>query len=312
MGRILKYVLIFILSLLLTVALFFIKKDIPVDELKTKYASEPSKFVGIMNMDVHYRAEGISEDSLPVVLLHGTGASLHTFDYWANVLKDSKKVFRLDLPGFGLTGPFPDRNYTISHYVEFLNEFLKKNDIQKCILAGNSLGGNIAWNYALKHPEIIQKLVLIDAAGLKYTESKPPLAFRIARMPVLNQLLTIITPKSLARKSVEDVYSVKSKVSDSLVDRYYELTLCKGNRQAMVDRFKVNQDYSNIQKLKGLACPVLILWGSDDLLIPVSSAIEFSQLLPNDTLVVIKDCGHVPMEECPEESLNAFINFIKK
>ena len=311
MGKILKYVLIFILSLILTVALFFIKKDIPVDELKTKYASEPSKFVGIMNMDVHYRAEGISEDSLPVVLLHGTGASLHTFDYWANVLKESNKVYRMDLPGFGLTGPFPDGNYTISHYVAFLNEFLEKNDVQRCILAGNSLGGNIAWNFALKYPEKIQKLVLIDAAGLNYKESKPPLAFRIARMPVINQLLTIITPKSLARKSVEDVYSVKSKVSDSLVDRYYELTLREGNRQAMVDRFKVNPDYNNIPKLKGVECPVLTLWGSDDLLIPVSSAIEFSQLLPKDTLVVIKDCGHVPMEECPEESLNALLSFIK-
>ena len=125
MTRKLKYVLIFILSLTLIVALFSIKKDIPVDDLKPKYASEPSKFVDIMNMDVHYRAEGISDDSLPVVLLHGTGASLHTFDYWTDVLKDSKKVFRMDLPGFGLTGPFTDGDYTISHYVEFLNEFLK-------------------------------------------------------------------------------------------------------------------------------------------------------------------------------------------
>jgi pimeloyl-ACP methyl ester carboxylesterase len=301
-------------GLFLVVAVpFFIfwESDITADELKSKYASETSIFNTIQNMVVHYRVEGNPKDTLPIVLIHGTGASLHTFDAWTSMLGETKKVIRMDIPGFGLTGPFPDRNYEMTAYVKFLNDFFEKLNLTSCILAGNSLGGQIAWQYTLKYPEKVHKLILIDAAGLKYSESKAPLAFKLARMPFLNKLLNIVTPKFVVRKSIEDVYTNKSLVTEDLVDRYFDLTLREGNRQAMVDRLNTVVDYSNIQELQNLTCPTLVLWGEDDYLIPVSSAKEFSSLLPNDTLVIIKDCGHVPMEECPEKSLEAVLDFIQ-
>lgn len=305
-----KYFLLGWILLIIVLVSLYAKLDIPVEELKSKYAPAPSKFIEINNMEVHFRSEGNTYDTLPLVLLHGTGASLHTFDDWATSLIPIKKVIRLDLPGFGLTGPFPDGNYKISAYVNFLHEFLEKLNIKSCILAGNSLGGNIAWHYVLAHPEKVEKLILIDAAGLKYTEKKPPLAFKIARIPVLNKILTLITPRSVVQKSLEDVYSDKSLVNEALVDRYYDLALREGNRQAMVDRLTNPNDYSIIPDLQKIKIPTLILWGENDLLIPVSVASEFSKLMSNDTMVIIKNCGHVPMEECPTESLEAVFKFI--
>ncbi len=305
-----KYFIIGWILLIIVLVSLYAKLDIPVKELKLKYAPPPSKFIEINNMEVHFRSEGNTSDTLPLVLLHGTGASLHTFDDWATSLIPIKKVIRLDLPGFGLTGPFPDGNYKISAYINFLDEFLEKLNIKSCILGGNSLGGNLAWHYVLAHPEKVEKLILIDAAGLKYTEKKPPLAFKIARIPVLNKILTLITPKSVVKKSLEDVYSDKSLVNEALVDRYYDLALREGNRQAMVDRLTNPNDYSAIPDLQKIEIPALILWGENDLLIPVSVASEFSKLIANDTMVIIKNCGHVPMEECPTESLEAVFKFI--
>ncbi|MBK8519091.1 MAG: alpha/beta hydrolase [Saprospiraceae bacterium] len=188
---------------------------------------------------------------------------------------------------------------------------MSKLNIKKCILVGNSLGGQIAWHYALMYPSKVEKLVLIDAAGLRFTSSKPPLAFRLARIPILNQLLTKITPRSVVRKSIEDVYSDKSLITDNLIDRYLELALRKGNRQAMVVRLTTTIDYNKIPDLQKMYMPTLILWGNDDKLIPVSSASEFSTLIPNDTMVIIPNCGHVPMEECPVKSLQALRSFLR-
>ncbi len=308
--KFLKYLAFILFGLLTIFVLLSIKQDIPIDDLKATYAQTPSKFIKIKNINIHYRIEGVENDTLPIILIHGTGASLHTFDAWTKELSVSKKVIRMDLPGFGLTGPFPDRNYSISSYISTIDTFLFKLGVKKCIMAGNSLGGNIAWQYTLMFPEKVHKLILIDAAGLKYTESKPPLAFRIARIPILNKLLTMITPKSMARKSIEDVYYNKALVTDEIVDRYFNLTLREGNRQAMVDRMTTPIDYSALKDLGEIYIPTLILWGENDLLIPLSSALEFSKKLPNDTLIVIHNCGHVPMEECPSETLKPVLNFI--
>lgn len=298
-----------LLGIILSIG-FTIKPDIPIEKLVSKYAPAPSKFVNIDGMNVHYRVEGQAHDSLPIVLIHGTGSSLHTYDAWTSELMKIKKVIRMDLPGFGLTGPFPDRDYSIKEYVDFLETFVENLKIKRFILAGNSLGGNIAWNYTIQHSDRVEKLILIDASGLRYAEKKPPLAFKIARTPVLNKILTFVTPKSVVKKSLEDVYTDKSKVTEQLVDRYYELSLREGNRQAMVDRFKSKPDYDMIPKIKNIMCPVLILWGNDDELVPPSCAQEFSNLLLNDTTVIIRQCGHVPMEECPTQTLQAVVKFL--
>jgi len=311
-ARMLKITGVVFLVLMAIVIIAFGYNDKPVNELKEKYAAPPSAFITIDGMEVHYRDEGNKTDSLPLVLIHGTGSSLHTFDAWAAVLKNEKRVVRMDIPAFGLTGPFPDRNYSINHYVAFINHFLSALGIKKCIIGGNSLGGQIAWNFTVQFPGMVQKLVLIDAAGYPLESKSEPIAFRIARIPVLNKLMTFITPKSMVQSSLENVYADKSKVTAALVDRYFDLTLRKGNRQALIDRLNLPLDTGSVQNIKNIQQPVLILWGDQDLLIPVKYADRFHHDLPNDTLVLLKNMGHVPMEESPQESLAPLMEFLKK
>ena len=121
--------------------------DLPLETLKETYANTESQFMALEGMEVHYRDEGPKTDSIPIVLIHGTGASLHTFNNWATSLSKYRRVLRMDLPAYGLTGPFLDRNYSTPHYVEFIAAFLQELGVEYCVLAGNSLGGKIAWTY---------------------------------------------------------------------------------------------------------------------------------------------------------------------
>jgi pimeloyl-ACP methyl ester carboxylesterase len=245
-------------------------------------------------------------------LIHGTGSSLHTFNDWSAELKHEFRVVRMDLPGFGLTGPFPNRNYSIQNYVVFVEHFLSSKGIKRCILVGNSLGGEIAWRFTVKNPEMVEKLILIDAAGYPTVSKSEPVAFKISRIPVLNKLFTFITPRSLVKASLENVYLDKMKVTQSLVERYFELALREGNRQAFVDRMTSVKDTSTIHLIKNIQQPTLVLWGEQDLLIPTYNARRFHDELPNDSLVILKNVGHAPMEESPHESLAPLLAFLKK
>ncbi len=309
--KLLKTLFLGLISIIVLLSIFFGYSDKSLDELKSKYAQDPSKFIMIDNMNVHYRDEGNTLDSLPIVLIHGTSSSLHTFDAWTSSLKNKKRVIRMDLPGFGLTGPFINQPYSIDNYVVFMEHFLSAKGIKKCILAGNSLGGEIAWSFTVKNPNRIDKLILIDAAGYPLESKSIPIAFRIAQIPVLNKLMTYITPRFLVKNSVENVYFDKTKVTESLVGRYFELTLRKGNRQALVDRMTFFKTSNSIQKIKNIKQPTLILWGEQDLLIPTKSAYHFHGDLPNSTLVILKNSGHVPMEESPKKSLDSLLSFLE-
>jgi pimeloyl-ACP methyl ester carboxylesterase len=220
----------------------------------------------------------------------------------------------MDLPAFGLTGPFLKRDYTISNYTTFLKEFLDSLNIKHCILVGNSLGGEIAWKFAIQEPVMTKKLILLDPSGYPVISKSVPIAFKLAKIPVLNKFLTYITPRFLVRASIENVYFDKSKVSDSLVNRYFDLTLRKGNRKAIVDRLKISTTLTNGTKthdnIKNIKQPTLIIWGSDDQLIPVENGYKFKNDITNSKLIVMQQTGHVPMEEKPLISLNFAIDFI--
>ena len=312
--KILKIVLTMIFLSLLSIIIFFSHKDIPLDELKLKYTNSYSSFINISGTNVHYRDEGDSNDSIPIVLIHGTGSSLHAYDIWSDNLKKSNRIIRMDLPAFGLTGPFLSRDYSISNYTTFLKEFLDSINIRQCILVGNSLGGEIAWRFALEEPLMAKKLILIDPSGYPVISKSVPIGFKLAKIPILNKFLTYITPRFLVRLSVENVYFDKSKVSDSLVNRYFELSLRKGNRNAIIDRLKVSTTLTNDTKthtsIKNIKKPTLIIWGSDDQLIPVENAYKFNNDITNSKLVVMQQTGHVPMEEKPLESLKFTIDFL--
>jgi len=295
---------------ILLVVFLFSHSDISVEALKTKYALTSSDFMPLQGMQVHFSDAGDPTDSIPVVLIHGTGSSLHTFNGWSDRLTEEHRIVRMDLPGYGLTGPFPDGDYSMENYVKFLKSFLDEMEINRCALAGNSLGGGIAWRFAEKYPDRVEKLVLIDASGYPYTSQSEPIAFEIAKIPVIKNALKFITPRFVARSSLENVYADNTLVTDDLVDRYFELTLREGNRQAFIDRFAREKDTTAYRSIPSIKTPTLILWGEADKLIPLQSAYRFHDDLPNDTLVILPNLGHVPMEENPAMSLESVLDFL--
>ena len=307
-----KIVLLSITLFAITIVLLFGYRDIPIEDLKAKYGQGASSFISVDGMDVHFRDEGDENDTIPVVLIHGTGSSLHTFDQWTHELKDEYRVVRMDLPGYGLTGPFPSRDYSVHAYVQFIEHFLEAMGISKCVIGGNSLGGHISWRFTVKNPQMVNKLILIDATGYPFKAKSEPLAFSVAKVPVIKNLFTFITPRFIARSSVENIYADKSKVTAELASRYFELTLRPGNRQAFVDRFTAKYDEEAYKQISEISHPTLILWGDKDLLVPVENAARFHQDLPNDTLVILEGTGHVPMEESPARSVEAAISFLRR
>lgn len=301
-----------LLAVAAATAAVFYEPDLPFDDLKAKYATGASRFVNVGGLPVHYRDEGPAADSLPLVLLHGTGASLLTWEGWARALRTTHRVVRLDVPGYGLTGPNASHDYSPEAYTRFLNEFFRKTGIARCHLGGNSLGGGIAWRYALAHPERVRSLVLVDAAGYPLPPKETPLAFRLARVPGLRRLLTNVTPRFVVAQSVRQVYADPRRVSDSLVGQYFDLARRAGNRAAFIRRMQHPVADSAWRRIPTLTMPALVLWGAHDRLIPVENAHRFHGDLPHDTLVIFPDAGHVPMEERPAETARVVREFLTR
>ncbi len=276
---------------------------IPLDKLKERYTDEHSLFVMVKGVNVHYRDQGTGETLL---LIHGTGASLHTWDRWTELLSPQYRVVRLDLPAFGLTGPSLEGDYTSPAYVAFLDEFITTLKLADPVIAGNSLGGGIALHYAITHPEKVKKLVLIDSGG--YPLEQLPMIFRLGRVPLLNQLIKHVTPRFMVRKNLLEVYGDPSRVTDTLVDRYHELLLRRGNRQAMLDR--MGQLQQQPENIPGISMPTLILWGEADQWIPLKNGHRFHQEIKDSRLITYPGLGHVPMEEAPEKTASDLMDWL--
>jgi len=285
--------------------------DQPVSALQAKWAPPPSQFIAVRGMQLHLRDEGPRDDPRPIVLLHGTGASLHTWDGWTRELARERRVIRFDLPGFGLTGPSPDGVYTIESYVDTVLAVADALHVQRFVLAGNSLGGYVAWATTVLHPGRVDRLILVDAAGYPFQSQSIPLAFRIARTPVLNRLVRDVLPRGIVASSLRDVYGDPSRVTPDLVDRYFDLATRAGNRAALVARFDQTTPGSLAERVPEIQVPTLILWGGRDRLIPLENGERFARDIQGSRLVVFDALGHVPHEEDPARTLAAVLPFLQ-
>ena len=270
-----------------------------VESLQARWAAAPSRFVAVDGLNVHLRDEGPRDDALPIVLLHGTSASLHTWDGWAAALRAERRVIRMDLPGFGLTGPRADDDYSIAAYVRFVLRLLDGLGVERFVVAGNSLGGEIAWRTAVAAPQRVAALVLVDAAGYAFAPESVPIGFRLARLPVARELFTRVLPRGIVEESLRNVYGDPARVDEALVERYYELALRAGNRRALVQRFAQLDNGAAAAQIPLVAVPTLILWGGQDRLIPPAYGQAFARDIRGSRLVLYDALGHVPHEEDP-------------
>jgi pimeloyl-ACP methyl ester carboxylesterase len=292
--------------------------DRDVETLVARWAPPPSEFIDVHGQTVHLRDEGPRNDPLPVVLLHGTSASLHTWEPWVQALKGQRRVITLDLPGFGLTGPYTGRyapagaepDYRGEAYAGFVLDVLNQLQVQRFVVGGNSLGGEIAWRVAALSGERVAQLILVDAAGLPQGPALVPLGWRLARTPGLAWLVEELLPRPLVAQGLAQVVGQPEKITPAQVDRYFELTLRAGNRTALTQRLRQWQPGEGAERINTLKLPTLILWGGRDALFPPAHGREFQQRIAGSQLVVFDDLGHIPHEEDPARTVVPVKSFL--
>lgn len=284
------------------------QEDRSVGQLMAKYAFPDSKFVEIDGMNVHVRTSGNPKNEA-LLLLHGTGGSLQTWTRWTEKLTDKYQVVSVDLPGHGLTGQHPRGSYSLFMYASFLEKLADSLGLRQFNLVGNGMGGQIAWFFAAEHPEKLKKLVLLDPRGFekKTTEWVDVLA----RTPVLNSTILKITPRTFFRWQLEANFSDDALVSDSLVNRQFELFLFPGNRRAFIDRAQVSDNHPPVEFIEKITCPTLILWGAEDAIISPEFAYEFHKQIRKSELKIYENTGHWPQEESPDESVEDVRAFLE-
>ncbi|MGD8327053.1 MAG: alpha/beta hydrolase [Sphingomonadales bacterium] len=285
------------------------------NELKARYATPPSAFLELPGGAVaHYRDRG-PKDAPALILLHGSAASLYTWEAWAKELPNDLRVISVDFPGHGLTGATPQNEYWIKGLTDFLEEFIDTLGLEKVALAGNSMGGGISTSYALRRPEKVAALILIDADGLPedlYEDIEGPVGFSIAHMPGLRWLATKITPRFLVKQGLADVSENPDVVTEEAVDLYWNLLRHPGNREAMIARFKAAETTPMNHEFEAIKAPTLVMWGTLDRLIPPANGEAMARRIPNAELIMYEGVGHLPQEEIPAKSAKDALTFLEK
>jgi pimeloyl-ACP methyl ester carboxylesterase len=306
MRRVVTIIAVLLGIVLLGGGFWLYTPDRPRAALEASYAAAPSVFVEVAGVRLHLRDTG-PRDAPAIVMLHGFGASLHTWEDWAALLQTDHRVIRIDLPGFGLTGADPTGDYTDARSIAVLIALLDRLGVQRTTFIGNSMGGRIAWAFAAAHPDRVAKLVLVSPDGF----AGPDVTYgQRQQVPVLMRILPYTLPRSMLRANLAIAYADQSRLTDATVQRTYDMMLAPGVRSAIVARMGQMVLPDPRPLLRRLTMPTLLLWGDKDGMIPVSNAQDYLAALPDATLVVLPGIGHVPQEEAPRETvvpLRAFL-----
>ena len=274
--------------------------------LAPTYLRSPSDFVEVAGLRLHLRDDG-PKDAPAVIFLHGFGASLHTWEPWATSLAGSLRVIRIDLPGFGLTGPDPTGDYGDERSVAVLTALMDKLDVAKASIVGNSIGGRIAWKFAAAQPTRVDKLVLISPDGFAspgFEYGKPP------EVSAVMGLMRYSMPSFMVRMSMEPAYGDPKFMTPPLVERYRDMMLATGVRGAMMARMTQSVLVPPEPFLQSISAPTLLMWGEKDGMIPFANSQDYLRVMKNAKLVSYPRLGHLQQEEGPAETIGALRAFL--
>lgn len=274
--------------------------------LKAAYALPPSVFLDLVGVRLHVRDTGPGA-APAVILLHGFGASLQTWEDWAKDLERDHRVIRYDMPGFGLTGADPSGDYTDARGIAVLLALMDRLGVARASIVGNSMGGRIAWTFAALHPERTDKLVLVSPDGF----ASPGLEYDVApKVPLMMRALPYVLPSFMLRASLAPAYTNADVVTDALFTRYRDMMLAPGVRSAIVQRMGQQVLVDPVPLLKRIEAPTLLLWGEKDGMIPFANSADYLRALPHGTLAALPGIGHIPQEEAPAavEILREFLD----
>jgi pimeloyl-ACP methyl ester carboxylesterase len=298
---------VMVLTALTLLSLWLWTPDVPRASLQARYMDSPADLRSVGPWQLHVRQSG-PPDAPAVVLLHGFGSSLHTWDAWAQGLARTHRVVRVDLPGSGLSPPDPAQDYRDERSLDMLLALMDSLGLQRSSWVGHSMGGRIAWTLAAKFPERVDKLVLVAPDGFAsfgFEYGKP------MEVPATLGLMRHVLPKPLLRMNLKSAYARPEALSDAVTTRYHDLILAPGARQAMLDRLRQTVLQEPLPLLRQIKAPTLLVWGEADAMIPVSNAQDYLQAIEGSRLVSWPQVGHLPQEEAAERSLQAVADFLR-
>jgi pimeloyl-ACP methyl ester carboxylesterase len=297
--RVLAAATIVILLTLAGLGLWLYTPDQPRAALEAEYAHPPSAFIPVAGLRLHIRDTGPA-DAPALIMLHGFGSSLHTWEPWAQALSGPFRVIRIDLPGFGLTGADPSGDYSDERTVAVILALMDSRRLVRATLIGNSMGGRFAWRFAAAHPDRMDRLVLISPDGF----ASPGLEYdRTPKVPALMRALPYTLPGFMLRQSLAPSYADPARLSEPTIARYRAMMLAPGVRRAILDRMAQTKLTDPAPLLRAIRTPTLLLWGEQDAMIPIANAADYLANLPDARLVRLPGMGHVPMEEAPDATL---------
>jgi len=318
--------LLITLGLLLIVGVFWLfEDDVPAAVVDERYGNAASRFLTTADgARIHYRDQGPG-DGLPIVLIHGANASLHTWEPWVDELGAWFRMVTLDLPGHGLTGRVPDAEYGPRAMLNAVHAVVQALELEDPVVGGNSMGGGVAWRYALQHPDGVRALILVDASPPREW-SRPaavegeggqgggdtPAVFRLLQQPWFRKVARYLDPQLFVAQGLRAAVHDDAVVSEEMIERYRMLALREGSRLAILRQAAqaangadTSPDLSRIEQ------PTLILWGAHDTLIAPQIGERFQRTLPNAQLIVYDDLGHLPMREAPQRTAEAVQGFLQ-
>ncbi len=310
--------LVGILALAAVAGYFILKRpDIPYETLAAKYESGASRYELFADgVRLHYRDEG-NPDGPTLLLLHGFSASLHTWEPWVQQLGGAYRIVTLDLPGHGLTRAPAGYQGSIHAFRDAVATFADAKDLQHFIIGGNSMGGHVALEYALAHPEQVDALMLIDSAGWpdppNATEGQSAIIFQLLRNPIAANILRDLDNSALIRQGLETAFPAKPElVDDAMVARYAELSRAPGHRDIIFGLMRANRPLATPERLAALTMPTLILHGELDRLTPLSFGEQYHSAIAGSEFRALDGIGHAPQEEVPEQSAALVRAFVQR
>jgi pimeloyl-ACP methyl ester carboxylesterase len=283
--------------------------NIPVQDLEATYQNEHSRYIDIDGLRVHYRDQG---DGPILLLIHNELGSLHSWDGWVEEIGDKYRIVRMDLPGFGLTGPGNISDYGRSATVNFLSRFIDELGLERINLVGASYGGFTAWNYALDNPDNVERLILLAPIG--YTQKLPAIV-QLFSLPGIETTSEYLVPKPVINQVLNQSFGSKNRLTKEIRNRYHQLLLREGNSVSAARFVKVLKEHSRNEYLgvgiKDISVPTFVMWGEQDRWSPVEYLDLWMEDVADAEFMRYPSVGHYPHEEIPRISAQDADSFIQ-
>lgn len=278
----------------------FVYRDIPAAQIERKYGSPASRYVDVDGVKMHYVDEGTGP---AVLLIHAHYSSLRMWEPWAQRMKGTHRVVRLDMTSHGLTRPDPTGDYSIERGIELIEKFTAAVDLDRFVLAGASLGGTHSIRYAVRHPEQVERLILVNPGALEGRAATARMNSPLSR--VLLPTLQYITPRKVAEVITSSGFADKSRIPPGLIDEWYEFWMMEGQRRAEIARVMQYKPGDIEEQIARVAVPVLLMWGEANPIAHFEQAAEMRELLrsaPSVQLISYPGVGHMATYEAPEDT----------